>query len=49
MGDAGALFLGVLVAVLTIQLDPGISPQLNSFAILLGITLTIISFALPIA
>ena len=34
MGDAGALFLGVLVAVLTIQLDPGISPQLNSFAIL---------------
>ena len=34
MGDAGALFLGVLVAVLTIRLDPGISPQINSLAIL---------------
>jgi UDP-GlcNAc:undecaprenyl-phosphate GlcNAc-1-phosphate transferase len=34
MGDAGALFLGVLVAVLTIRLDPGISPQFNSIAIL---------------
>jgi UDP-GlcNAc:undecaprenyl-phosphate GlcNAc-1-phosphate transferase len=34
MGDAGALFLGVLVAVLTIRLDPGISPQINSIAIL---------------
>ena len=34
MGDAGALFLGVLVAVLTIRLDPGISPHINSIAIL---------------
>ena len=34
MGDAGALFLGVLVAVLTIRLDPGITPQINSLAIL---------------
>ena len=34
MGDAGALFLGVLVAVLTIRLDPGITPKFNSFAIL---------------
>ena len=34
MGDAGALFLGVLAAVLTIRLDPGISPQINSLAIL---------------
>jgi len=34
MGDAGALFLGVLVAVLTIRLNPGISPQFNSIAIL---------------
>ncbi len=32
MGDAGALFLGVLVAVLTIRLDPGISPQFNSIS-----------------
>jgi len=34
MGDAGALFLGVLVAVLTIRLNPGINPQFNSLAIL---------------
>jgi UDP-GlcNAc:undecaprenyl-phosphate GlcNAc-1-phosphate transferase len=34
MGDAGALFLGVLVAVLTIRLNPGISPSFNSIAIL---------------
>ena len=34
MGDAGALFLGVLVAVLTIRLNPGISTQINSIAIL---------------
>ena len=27
MGDAGALFLGVLVAVLTIRLNPGITPK----------------------
>ena len=34
MGDAGALFLGVLVAVLTIRLNPGITPKFNSIAIL---------------
>jgi UDP-GlcNAc:undecaprenyl-phosphate GlcNAc-1-phosphate transferase len=34
MGDAGALFLGVLVAVLTIRVNPGISPRFNSIAIL---------------
>jgi UDP-GlcNAc:undecaprenyl-phosphate GlcNAc-1-phosphate transferase len=34
MGDAGALFLGVLVAILTIRLNPGIEPQFNSIAIL---------------
>jgi UDP-GlcNAc:undecaprenyl-phosphate GlcNAc-1-phosphate transferase len=34
MGDAGALFLGVLVAVLTIRLNPGIDPKFNSLAIL---------------
>ncbi len=34
MGDAGALFLGVLVGILTIRLNPGISPQINSIAIL---------------
>ena len=34
MGDAGALFLGVLVAVLTIRLNPGVTPKFNSIAIL---------------
>ena len=34
MGDAGALFLGALVAVLTIRLNPGITPKFNSLAIL---------------
>jgi UDP-GlcNAc:undecaprenyl-phosphate GlcNAc-1-phosphate transferase len=34
MGDAGALFLGVLVGILTIRLNPGLSPQFNSMAIL---------------
>jgi UDP-GlcNAc:undecaprenyl-phosphate GlcNAc-1-phosphate transferase len=34
MGDAGALFLGVLVSILTIRLNPGIAPQFNSMAIL---------------
>jgi len=34
MGDAGALFLGVLVGILTIRLNPGIAPQFNSMAIL---------------
>ena len=34
MGDAGALFLGVTVSVLTIRLNPGIQPQWRSFALL---------------
>ena len=34
MGDAGALFLGVLVGILSIRLNPGISPLFNSIAIL---------------
>jgi len=34
MGDTGALFLGVLVGILTIRLNPGIAPQFNSMAIL---------------
>jgi UDP-GlcNAc:undecaprenyl-phosphate GlcNAc-1-phosphate transferase len=34
MGDAGALFLGVVVSVLTIRLNPGIAPQWNSIALL---------------
>ena len=34
MGDAGALFLGVLVGILTIRLNPGITPEFNSLAIL---------------
>jgi len=33
MGDAGALFLGVLLAVLTIRLNPGITPNWKSLAI----------------
>jgi len=33
MGDAGALFLGVMVSVLTIRIDPGISPSWQSLAI----------------
>ena len=34
MGDAGALFLGIIVSVLTIRLNPGISPLWNSIALL---------------
>jgi UDP-GlcNAc:undecaprenyl-phosphate GlcNAc-1-phosphate transferase len=34
MGDAGALFLGVVVSVLTIRLNPGIAPKWNSFSLL---------------
>ena len=40
MGDAGALFLGVLLSVLTIRLNPGIVPNWKSLAIppiLLGV------------
>jgi UDP-GlcNAc:undecaprenyl-phosphate GlcNAc-1-phosphate transferase len=33
MGDAGALFLGITISVLTIRLSPGIIPQEKSFAI----------------
>ena len=33
MGDAGALFLGVLLSVLTIRLNPGIIPNWKSLAI----------------
>ena len=33
MGDAGALFLGIIVAVLTIRLDPEIAPRSKSLVI----------------
>ena len=33
MGDAGALFLGIIMAVLTIRLDPGITPKYLSLSI----------------
>lgn len=33
MGDAGALFLGVLLSVLTIRLNPGIAPNWKSLTI----------------
>ena len=33
MGDAGALFLGIIISVLTIRLNPGIVPSYKSFAI----------------
>jgi UDP-GlcNAc:undecaprenyl-phosphate GlcNAc-1-phosphate transferase len=33
MGDAGALFLGVLLSVLTIRLNPGLTPNWKSLAI----------------
>lgn len=33
MGDAGALFLGIIVAVLTIRLNPAIDPNWKSLAI----------------
>ena len=34
MGDAGALFLGVVLSVLTIRLNPGIAPKWNSISLL---------------
>jgi UDP-GlcNAc:undecaprenyl-phosphate GlcNAc-1-phosphate transferase len=34
MGDAGALFLGVVVSVITIRLNPGIAPKWNSISLL---------------
>ena len=33
MGDAGALFLGIIISVATIRLNPGITPTWNSLAI----------------
>jgi UDP-GlcNAc:undecaprenyl-phosphate/decaprenyl-phosphate GlcNAc-1-phosphate transferase len=33
MGDAGALFLGIVIAVLTIRLDPEVGPQWRSLSI----------------
>jgi UDP-GlcNAc:undecaprenyl-phosphate/decaprenyl-phosphate GlcNAc-1-phosphate transferase len=30
MGDAGALFLGIIISVLTIRLSPGVVPQIKS-------------------
>ena len=33
MGDAGALFLGIIISVATIRLNPGITPIWQSFAI----------------
>lgn len=37
MGDAGALFLGIIVSVLTIRLNPGITPNYLSMAIPLSL------------
>ena len=34
MGDAGALFLGVIVSVLTIRVNPGINPNWKSLALM---------------
>jgi UDP-GlcNAc:undecaprenyl-phosphate GlcNAc-1-phosphate transferase len=42
MGDAGALFLGIIISVATIRLNPGIDPIWKSLAIpviLLGVPL----------
>ena len=33
MGDAGALFLGIIIAVLTIRLDPEVGPEYRSLSI----------------
>ena len=33
LGDAGALFLGVMIAILTIRMDPGITPTYKSLLI----------------
>jgi UDP-GlcNAc:undecaprenyl-phosphate GlcNAc-1-phosphate transferase len=33
MGDAGALFLGVIISVATIRVNPGVEPQWKSLAI----------------
>ncbi|MBI3429083.1 MAG: undecaprenyl/decaprenyl-phosphate alpha-N-acetylglucosaminyl 1-phosphate transferase, partial [Actinobacteria bacterium] len=42
MGDAGSLFLGIIVAVLTIRLDPELAPRSKSLAI------PVLLMALPI-
>jgi UDP-GlcNAc:undecaprenyl-phosphate GlcNAc-1-phosphate transferase len=42
MGDAGALFLGLVIATLTIRMDPGIKPNWQSIAI------PVILLAIPI-
>ncbi len=42
MGDAGALFLGIIVSVLTIRLDPELAPRSKSLAI------PVLLMALPI-
>jgi UDP-GlcNAc:undecaprenyl-phosphate GlcNAc-1-phosphate transferase len=42
MGDAGALFLGIIMGVLTIRLDPGITPKY------LSLTIPIALLAIPI-
>ena len=34
MGDAGALFLGVVISVLTIRVNPGIQPSWKSLALM---------------
>ena len=33
MGDAGALFLGIIIAVLTIRLDPEVGPQARALSV----------------
>ena len=33
MGDSGALFLGILISVLTLRLNPGVHPLINSWAV----------------
>jgi UDP-GlcNAc:undecaprenyl-phosphate/decaprenyl-phosphate GlcNAc-1-phosphate transferase len=35
MGDAGALFLGIIIAVLTIRLDPAVGPQARALSVAL--------------
>jgi UDP-GlcNAc:undecaprenyl-phosphate GlcNAc-1-phosphate transferase len=37
MGDAGALFLGIIISVLTIRLNPGIQPRIKALAIPLSL------------
>jgi UDP-GlcNAc:undecaprenyl-phosphate GlcNAc-1-phosphate transferase len=42
MGDAGALFLGIIIAVLTIRLDPEVGPQSRA------LTIPLLLMAVPI-